>query len=36
MGYMHALDDILELTDLSDELRRKIMWDNPARLYALD
>ena len=25
MGYMHALDDILELTELSDELRRKIM-----------
>ncbi len=36
MGYMHALDDILELTALSDELRRMIMWDNPARLYALD
>ncbi len=35
MHYQSAIDDILELPDVSDELRRKIMWDNPARLYGL-
>ena len=35
MHYKSAIDDILEL-EIDDELRRKIMWDNPARLYGLD
>jgi predicted TIM-barrel fold metal-dependent hydrolase len=34
-GYVDALDDILALPNLGEETRRKIMWDNPARLYGL-
>jgi predicted TIM-barrel fold metal-dependent hydrolase len=34
-GYIHALEDILALPNLSEQTRRKIMWDNPARLYGL-
>jgi len=34
-GYIHALDDILKL-ELPTESKRKIMWDNPARLYNLN
>jgi predicted TIM-barrel fold metal-dependent hydrolase len=34
-GYLCALDDILALPDLGESTRRKIMWDNPARLYGL-
>ena len=35
MGYVHALDDILGLPRISDETKRQIMWDNPARLYGI-
>ncbi len=34
-GYIRALDDILAL-ELSAETKRKIMWDNAARLYNLN
>ena len=30
-----AIEETLALPGLSDETRRKIMWDNPARLYGL-
>ena len=32
-GYAEAIEETLNLPDISDETRRKIMWDNPARLY---
>jgi len=35
-GYLQAIDETLALETLSDESRRRIMWDNPARLYGLD
>ncbi|MCH2169729.1 amidohydrolase [Myxococcota bacterium] len=35
MGYVHALDDILGLPNVSDAVKREIMWDNPARLYGI-
>jgi uncharacterized protein len=31
--FPHALDEFLEIEDLSDRSRRKILWDNCARLY---
>jgi predicted TIM-barrel fold metal-dependent hydrolase len=34
-GYVSALEDILALPELSESTRRKIMWDNPARLYGI-
>ena len=34
-GYIHALDDILGLPKLTEATKRRIMWDNPARLYNL-
>jgi predicted TIM-barrel fold metal-dependent hydrolase len=34
-GYVTALEDILALPELGEPTLRKIMWDNPARLYAL-
>ena len=34
-GYPHAMDTFLSLPGLSDDSRRKILWDNCARLYGL-
>lgn len=34
-GYLDAVRETLELESVSMELKHKIMWDNPARLYAL-
>ena len=34
-GYSHAIDDTLALEGVSEDSKRKIMWDNPVRLYAL-
>jgi len=34
-GYVTALEDILALPQISESTRRKIMWDNPARLYGI-
>jgi len=34
-GYPHAMDGFLALPGLSDASRRKILWDNCARLYGL-
>ena len=34
-GYLQAIDETLALEDLSDESKRRIMWDNPSRLYGL-
>jgi predicted TIM-barrel fold metal-dependent hydrolase len=31
----HALDEFFEIQDLGDGSRRKILWDNCARLYNL-
>ena len=31
--FPHALDEFFEIKDLSDASRRKILWDNCARLY---
>lgn len=33
--FPHALDEFFEIADLSDANRRKILWDNCARLYNL-
>lgn len=33
--FPHALDEFFEITDVSDASRRKILWDNCARLYDL-
>ena len=33
--YPHTMDTFMELP-LSDESKRRILWDNPARLYKLD
>ena len=33
--YPHAIDNFLELQDINDETKRKVMWDNCARLYNL-
>jgi predicted TIM-barrel fold metal-dependent hydrolase len=34
-GYIRALDEILAL-ELPADTKRKIMWDNAARLYNLN
>ena len=34
-GYVHAIEDTLGIQGVSDESKRKIMWDNGARLYGL-
>jgi predicted TIM-barrel fold metal-dependent hydrolase len=34
-AYPHAIEHFLALPDLSDASRRKILWDNCARLYGL-
>lgn len=34
-GYPHAMDAFLSIAGLSDETRRKILWDNCARLYGI-
>ena len=34
-AFPRAMDEFFEL-DLPDESRRKVLWDNCARLYALD
>ncbi len=34
-GYTHALEDTLSLPGVSDASKRKIMWENGARLYAV-
>ena len=34
--FPHALDEFLEIEDVSDMSRRKILWDNCARLYNLE
>jgi hypothetical protein len=34
-GYVHAIEDTLSLAGVSDETKRKLMWDNPARLYGI-
>jgi predicted TIM-barrel fold metal-dependent hydrolase len=33
--FPHALDEFFEIKDLSDASRRKILWDNCARLYGI-
>lgn len=35
-GYPHAMDAFLALPGLSQASRRKILWDNCARLYGID
>lgn len=35
-GYANALDEILAIDSISDETRRRIMWDNAARLYGIE
>lgn len=34
--FPHALDEFLQIKDLCDESRRKMLWDNCARLYDID
>jgi uncharacterized protein len=34
-GYIHALQDTVSLSGVSEESKRKVMWDNGARLYGL-
>ena len=34
--FPHALDEFFEIEDVSDMSRRKILWDNCARLYNLE
>ena len=34
-GYADAIRETLEIEAISDEIKQKIMWDNPARLYGL-
>jgi predicted TIM-barrel fold metal-dependent hydrolase len=33
--FPHAIDEFLGIGELSDSNRRKILWDNCARLYNL-
>jgi predicted TIM-barrel fold metal-dependent hydrolase len=33
--YPHAVDTFLALPDIGDKSKRKILWDNCARLYNL-
>lgn len=32
-GYVRAIEDTIALPDVSDEIKRRVMWDNAARLY---
>jgi predicted TIM-barrel fold metal-dependent hydrolase len=34
-GYTHAIEDTLALEGVTDDNKRKIMWDNAVRLYSL-
>jgi predicted TIM-barrel fold metal-dependent hydrolase len=34
-GWRHAIDEILALPGVREESKRKIMWDNPARLFGI-
>jgi uncharacterized protein len=34
--FPHALDEFLQIEDVNDRSRRKILWDNCARLYNLE
>jgi predicted TIM-barrel fold metal-dependent hydrolase len=34
--FPHAIDEFLEIDGLTEDNRRKILWDNCARLYNLD
>ena len=33
--FPHAIDTFLSLPGISDETKRKALWDNCARLYAM-
>ncbi len=33
--FPHAVDELLELKGLSTETKKKILWDNCARLYEI-
>jgi predicted TIM-barrel fold metal-dependent hydrolase len=33
--FPHALDEFFEIKDMGDDSRRKILWDNCARLYGV-
>ena len=35
-GYVHAIEDTLSLPGVPEVSKRKIMWDNGARLYDLE
>lgn len=35
-GYADALDEILAIETISEETRRRILWDNAARLYGIE
>ena len=35
-AYPHAIDEFLAIPGVADESRRKILWDNCARLYSLE
>jgi predicted TIM-barrel fold metal-dependent hydrolase len=34
-GYVHAIEDTLSLEGVTEATKRKIMWDNAARLYGI-
>ena len=34
-AYPHAIDEFLALPDVGDATKRKVLWDNTARRYAL-
>ena len=34
--FPHAIDTFFEMEGISDESRRKILWDNCARLYNMN
>jgi predicted TIM-barrel fold metal-dependent hydrolase len=34
--FPHAIDEFLEIDGLADRSKRKILWDNCARLYQFD
>ncbi len=35
-SYPHTVDNFLAQTKLSAETKRKVLWDNCARLYGVD
>jgi predicted TIM-barrel fold metal-dependent hydrolase len=35
-SYPHAIDKFLAIDTLSDDAKRKALWDNPVRLYGLE